>query len=105
MDRGGRTRAASDDRAMGDDSIFVLREFVIADRLDDIVEDGKDLVFKDQDGSEKVWPPLLLRLRRRGAAPTTAALTTAAPNHAAACFHRCGCRWIRRRCTKTSRGR
>ena len=50
---------------MGDDSIFVLREFVIADRLDDIVEDGKDLVFKDKDGSEKVYP----RLSSAAAAP------------------------------------
>ena len=34
------------------DSIFMLREFVVADRLDDIVEDGKDLVFR-KDGNEK----------------------------------------------------
>ena len=88
---------------MGDDSIFVLREFVIADRLDDIVEDGKDLVFKDKDGSEKVCP----RLSSAAAAPPPPPppRTTAAPHHAAAASHRCGCRWIRRQYTKISRGR
>ena len=33
------------------DSIFMLRDFVIGDRLDDIVEDGSDLVFR-KDGNE-----------------------------------------------------